>query len=432
MDEKTVKTARLIPLLLAGLFLAASVLPCPARAEGWKPRLTTYAYSPEMILAIDKDNQKLYQFTRRSPLKLVQEFPCTTGQSDGDKLVQGDLKTPEGVYFVGGRLPDGLDRDLYGGVAYSLNFPNPIDKLKGKSGSGIWLHGRGKPLVPRDTRGCVALHTEDLLSLDKDLKRDTPVVIAQDLTWSAETGEADQIARTLASALENWAHDWESRSDAYFSHYDPQKYAQTENTTFAAFKAYKHRIFASKPWIQVMVGNIRAVQGPDYWVTVFDQYYRTVDMANTVGKRFYWQKDASGQWRIVGREYTDATEDMEPRYLEAKSAEVHKVLDGWLAAWRRADLKGYAGYYDDRAEQGKLRGRAAIADFKKGIWDSKPPKSIEISDLRIELCAKGLEARFVQDYQDASGYADHGLKTLVLAPEADGWRIVSEDWRTLK
>lgn len=431
MDERTVKTARPIPLLLIGL-LAAFLLSSPALADGWKPRLTSYSFSPEMILAINKDSQTLYKFTRKSPLKLVQEFPCTTGQSDGDKLVQGDLKTPEGVYFVGGRLPDGLDRELYGGLAYTLNFPNPIDKLKGKSGSGIWLHGRGKPLVPKDTRGCVALNTNDLLSLDKELKRDTPVVIAQDVTWSEETGEADNTARILAEALQNWARDWESRSDAYFDYYDPQKYAQTENTTFSAFKAYKRRIFASKPWIQLMVGNIRAVQGPDYWVTVFDQYYRTVDMANTVGKRFYWQKDAAGQWRIVGQEYTDATEDMEPRYLEAKSAEVRKVLENWLAAWRRADLKGYAGYYDDRAEQGRIRGREAIAAYKQGVWQSKAPKRIEISDLRIELSAKGLAARFVQDYEDASGYTDRGLKTLVLAPEANGWRIVSEDWRALK
>ena len=38
-----------------------------------------------------------------------------------------------------------------------------------------------------------------------------------------------------------------------------------------------------------MVDNVRAIPGPGYWVTWFDQYYRTTGLASTTGKRFYWK-----------------------------------------------------------------------------------------------------------------------------------------------
>ncbi len=423
----SLKSARILLVALAALLLAA-----PVRAEGWKARLNSYALSPKRLLAITKDGQTLFMLAHQSPLKMTRQFPCTTGQSEGDKLVEGDMKTPEGVYFVGHRMPAGnLDYELYGGVAYSLNFPNPVDRIKGKTGSGIWIHGRGKSLAPRDTRGCVALNTDDLRSMEGDLSRGTPVIIAKDVSWSEEPGEAEPTAQALADSLRSWARDWEDRGDAYFGHYDQAKYAISERKPFPSFVAYKRGIFASKPWIQVQLENIRVLPGPDYWVTTFDQYYRTVGMTNTVGKRFYWQEAKPGDWRIVGEEYTEASEDLEPKYLAAKTAEVRKALEDWLEAWRKADLKGYLACYDAKAAQGKVRGREAIGEYKKSIWAAKPPAAVGMDSLSVSLNSQGLEARFVQTYRDAAGYSDRGLKTLVLAPQGRGWVILSEDWRAL-
>lgn len=95
-------SARLILVVLATLLLAA-----PARAEGWKVRLNSYALSPERLLAITKDGQTLFMLAHQSPLKVARQFPCTTGQSDGDKLVEGDLKTPRGSTSWATRCPPG-------------------------------------------------------------------------------------------------------------------------------------------------------------------------------------------------------------------------------------------------------------------------------------------------------------------------------------
>ena len=110
---------------------------------------------PGVVLVVDKSQQKLFVYDGEKR-GLLREIVCTTGQAKGDKLVEGDLRTPEGVYFIERRIENGLDFELYGGQALVLNFPNPVDKAAQKTGYGIWIHGRGRLIVPRDTRGCVA------------------------------------------------------------------------------------------------------------------------------------------------------------------------------------------------------------------------------------------------------------------------------------
>ena len=112
--------------------------------------------------------------------------------------MEGDLRTPEGVYFVGHRINRKLDWDLYGNLAYSLNYPNPVDRIMGKTGGGIWIHGRGKEFLPRDTRGCVALKVPDMRDMASRIAYGMPVVIASDLSWTQEPGVSDLTAKDLA------------------------------------------------------------------------------------------------------------------------------------------------------------------------------------------------------------------------------------------
>ncbi|MBU1249333.1 MAG: hypothetical protein KKB70_11580, partial [Proteobacteria bacterium] len=321
-----------------------------------------------------------------------------------------------------------LDWDLFGDVAYTLNYPNPIDRLKGKTGSGIWLHGRGKQLVPLDTKGCVALKVPDIASLDSDLKTNTPVVIAESVAWTENPGSGDADARALAGEIKTWAKDWQLKSDAFFGHYDAKKLSQGEGQPFAGFKSHKREVFASQPWIQVMVDNIHAVQGPDYWVTWFDQYYRTPALTTQVGKRFYWQKDEDGQWRIVGREYIAPSEDLSEKYMAAKTKEVEEFLASWTEAWTEADISRYVAHYAPQADQGSRRGIEDIAAFKRDLWARKAPAKLELGTMKVKKHPQGLATTFVQTYEDETGYKDTGFKTLILTPAGDSWAILSETW----
>ena len=417
---------------VAGAVLTILLCAVSAYADGWTPTLYSYPFGPTRLLAVDKDEQRLLFFQRMSPLKLAKQFPCTTGQADGDKSNVGDLRTPEGVYFLGGRIPHSLDFELYGDIAYSLNYPNPIDRINGKTGSGIWLHGRGKTLVPRDTRGCVALTVPDIQDLEAEVENGMPVVIAQDVAWSQEGGEEEKMAQLLVERLKTWARDWERRDPAFFNHYDAVRMTLSERRDFKGFIDHKKNVFDAKSWIHVMVDNIQVVRGPDYWVTWFDQYYRTPGMSSTTGKRFYWQQGPDGEWRIVGREYMAPSEDLEVKYLALKSREARKLLADWLAAWQRADLAAYGAFYSAEAVQGGRRGASDIVDYKKGLWESRPPVSVSADKVKIALHDQGLEVTFVQRYTDRSGFSDVGVKTMVLAPAGEGWTIVDEQWRALE
>ena len=401
----------------------------PALADGWVPTLSSHIFGPERIVGVDKTSQTLIMLERKSPLREVRRFPCTTGQSVGDKLVEGDLRTPEGVYFVGYKIDRALDWDLYGNLAYSLNYPNPIDRINGKTGGGIWIHGRGKEFVPRDTRGCVALKVPDMRDVAQEIAVGTPVVIASGLNWTREVGESGAVAQSLADELQAWAGSWQNRDDAFFEYYDPALMTLSEGKNFSGFIDHKKNVFAAKPWIHVMVDNVRAIPGPDYWVTWFDQYYRTPGMVSTTGKRFYWKRDPDGRWRIVGREYVPASEDLTDKYLAAKSVEVETLIKKWKDAWLSMDTDAYGKLYASRAVQGARRGATHIVDYKKTLWAKTAPAKVVVDGLKIAQHPRGLQVAFVQTFEDASGYADVGRKTLILTPDGATWKIDNEQWR---
>ncbi|GAB7079547.1 L,D-transpeptidase family protein [Megalodesulfovibrio paquesii] len=389
---------------------------------------------PPQFLAVNKQAQELYVFEQKSPLAMVEKLSCTTGEREGDKFVEGDLKTPEGVYFIQTRLSSGLDYNDYGTLAHTLNYPNPVDRLKGKTGGGIWIHGRGHDITPRETKGCVALNNPVILELDKRLSRNMPVLIAHDVAWQpVETNPADSIK--LVQRVEEWAQAWESRSPAFFDFFDGERFSKSGDESFQAFRANKEHLFKSLPWIQVRTHNVRALPGPDYWVTWFEQYYRSPSLSSGGVKRLYWMKDKAGAWRIVGNEWIDADGEslrgMEARYLLDSLQQMRELVDAWRDSWRKADVEGYLRFYDDSANQGGRYGKQAIKEHKLSIWTDKRPTKVELGPLDLKLHPRGLEVAFSQEYEDAKGYKDKGYKTLVVQPADGGWKIVEEDWRAM-
>jgi hypothetical protein len=119
----------------------------------------------------------------RGELKKIKDMPCTTGMRAAASWLEGDRKTPEGVYFLQGKATGGLDFDSFGNTAYPLNYPNPVDRIQGKTGDGIMIHGRGRSFGPRQTLGCVVLENDDVDTLDRHVRiHATPVVIAESVT----------------------------------------------------------------------------------------------------------------------------------------------------------------------------------------------------------------------------------------------------------
>jgi L,D-transpeptidase YnhG len=157
-------------------------------------------------LAIDTSRARLYLFENGAAgLKLLADYYISVGKSGTEKDSEGDMRTPLGVYHVMSTLDGRKLQDFYGVGALPINYPNPYDVRRGKTGSGIWLHGTPSAQfvrAPRATDGCVVLANPDLERIIRTVEiRTTPVVIARSLTWlppdKLSTTETQSFERTL-------------------------------------------------------------------------------------------------------------------------------------------------------------------------------------------------------------------------------------------
>ncbi|MFW6323863.1 MAG: L,D-transpeptidase family protein, partial [Desulfovibrionales bacterium] len=401
-----------------------------AHAQGWVAVVPQQSSLPAQFLGIDKSKQEFFYFERFSPMRVVHNFSCSTGQVEGDKFKEGDLRTPEGIYFLERKLDSGLNYDLYGDLAFTLNFPNPVDRIRGKSGYGIWIHGRGTPIVPRETQGCVALNNADLHTITPRIKqRMTPVAIAREMKVGGRDSTIEKNFPLLEEKVKKWIRAWEQKSPHYFSMYDKEKFALSTGIPFEHFAARKERLFQAYPWIKVLVRDIRILPGPGYWVTYFGQYFVSPTFRSEGIKRLYWQIDESDELKIVGSEWVSADIGLKEQFLNDLKKDVGNWLEEWRQAWLLADEEKYVSFYSQKAVQDGIHGVDRIIEHKKEIWTRGLPQEIVFGELHLSINPEGIIVSFHQRYFSENGYQDEGMKKLVLEPAGDEFRILKEIWR---
>ena len=134
-----------------------------------------------LIASKDRGTVKLITNTG-AQLKTITELTASFVARPGDKDKSGDKKTPSGVYFPVKLLSnDELPDDSYGPMAVELNYPNPIDVEKKKTGHSIWIHGtkdNARLGSKTTTHGCIIVDNKSLLFIIKNLRlHKTPVII---------------------------------------------------------------------------------------------------------------------------------------------------------------------------------------------------------------------------------------------------------------
>ncbi|MDH4134506.1 MAG: L,D-transpeptidase family protein [Gammaproteobacteria bacterium] len=159
-------------------------------------------------IAVDASRSRLYLFENTpQQLKLVADFYISVGKSGIEKKVEGDARTPLGVYFIVANLDPKSLSDYYGSGALPINYPNVLDSKRGKTGRGIWLHGTPPnqyARAPLASDGCVVLSNPDLDYIIRTVEvRTTPVVISQRLEWVAPHSVAAQ-RKPFEEALAAW------------------------------------------------------------------------------------------------------------------------------------------------------------------------------------------------------------------------------------
>ncbi len=182
-------------------------------------------WSPNVaqVVVVDAQKSRLYVVSRQvktsgeSTIQVVFDAYVSIGNNGMGKWREGDGKTPAGVYFVQKHLTDPMLPDLYGSGALTLDYPSPIDKEQRRTGSGIWLHGSPSQQYarpPTATDGCVVLANDDMTRLVQlGLKADTPVIIAEKLSWhdaaKAPHLEATPKAWPVPDHIRKTPGDWQ-------------------------------------------------------------------------------------------------------------------------------------------------------------------------------------------------------------------------------
>ena len=235
--------------------------------------------------------------------RFVADYYITQGKRGAEKRVEGDKKTPVGVYHVTANLPRQKLADLYGSGAFPINYPNEWDKQQGRGGSGIWLHGTPSDTFarpPRASDGCVVLTNQDLDAVAKNLQVGlTPVIISNSVEWLS-LDDWNKERNELNKTIETWRMDWESRdTERLLKHYSKRFNAGNQN--FEQFANQKRQTNANKEWIKVTTDNLSVFRNPgkeEVVVVTFDQNYRSNNLNNQMKKRQYWLLE-DGKWTII-------------------------------------------------------------------------------------------------------------------------------------
>jgi murein L,D-transpeptidase YafK len=258
-------------------------------------------------IVVDTKRSRLYLYENDTKNdgrpRFVADYYVTQGKLGAEKLVEGDKKTPVGVYHVTANLPKQKLADLYGSGAFPLNYPNEWDKRQGRNGRGIWLHGTPSDTFsrpPRASDGCVVLTNQDFDVVAKNLQVGlTPVIISNSVEWLSLDDWAKERSE-LNKSIDAWRADWESRdTERYLAHYSTR--FKTGDQGFAEFATQKKQVNASKEWIKLKINNLSVFRNPgreELVVVTFDQDYRSNNLNNQMKKRQYWLREGS-QWKII-------------------------------------------------------------------------------------------------------------------------------------
>ena len=252
-------------------------------------------------LAVDASRSRLYLFENTpGGLKLLADYYISVGKSGIEKSLEGDLRTPIGVYFVTGSLDPKKLKDFYGSGALPINYPNQLDVKRGKTGSGIWLHGTPPQQfsrAPQATDGCVVLANPDLERIIRTVEvRSTPVVIAQSLKWVAP-----QTVRADSKQFEDALNSWQAAKSS-------GDITRLMSWYTADFTSYGKTLAEWKPALTTEVKQLggREVQlkdvsymrwtdSTDTMVVTFGELVQGAKSGHT--KRQYWTRQGN-QWKI--------------------------------------------------------------------------------------------------------------------------------------
>jgi len=268
------------------------------------------------IAIVEKSTHSLYLFENNEGIpELLNKYEIATGKNKGNKIYQGDHKTPEGIYILNNFYSSdflskkyGEAASMYGAGAFTLNYPNEIDRRSGKTGGGIWLHStndNSRIAKGLDSRGCVVVIDKDLKDISEyiDLKN-TPMIILQELkylnqnSWTVSKNE-------IYSSVVNWFNAWRNKNfNQYISHYSKTEFFHPQKGNFFKYRSYKRHVFARNDTPEIKFSNISILMHNNYaFVTLLQDYQSSI--IKDIGKKsLILKRNKNYSWKIISENWS--------------------------------------------------------------------------------------------------------------------------------
>lgn len=260
-------------------------------------------YQHALIAELRSGNLHIYRRQPDGSVMLVETMPISIGKQGYGKEVEGDAKTPIGVYRITSHLTDEQLDDFYGNAAYPVNYPNVWDKRLGRTGSGIWLHAepyeqKTRPL--RDSEGCIVLSNNDIDKLAEYLDVGyTHVISTPQMRLLTREQVAEQRAE-LKQTIDAWLAAWESLDyDTYMDFYAAD--FASDEMNIDQWQAHKKRVNSVKTYINVEFSELGLYAYPGEDGLVLAEFFQAYDSSNYRSKgwkRLLLRHDGD-QWRII-------------------------------------------------------------------------------------------------------------------------------------
>lgn len=415
---------------------------------------------PEYAIVVEKESQQLFVYSFDGIYREIHRFKCSTGKNDGPKAVLGDSRTPEGIYYSDREYEKKDLSAIYGSRAFPVDYPNVLDRIWGKTGNSIWLHGTDKPKKPKDTNGCVVLDDRDIDTLSKYIRFNrTPVIIAEKLNY-VPVNSMKKTGESIRGFLTVWFDSIKNGTyQEYVKFYD---YDYVPDITWwSDWNAERKKFYSEKKPFNVAPRRISIVGHNGIYSVLFEQTAKTGKNESFAGIRKLFLADKDGEFRIIGEEYLSPEEEKkagngknpiiaafgnlnnaparnrQPKEEQknrrerekppAKGQAVADAINGWAGAWSSRDVDTYGNYYSrDFSSQGM--NREEWLKYKEQVIGKNDYISVTIEKPVIKPGSNISHARFIQKYK-SSGLNNVGYKELVLKLEDGKWKIFRETWR---
>lgn len=255
-------------------------------------------------LLVDARRSRMYLYEHRNgQIRLVSDFYVSQGKLGINKSMEGDMRTPVGVYYLVSRLAGARLPDMYGKGALPLSYPNDWDRVNGRGGSGIWLHGTPSDAfsrAPLATDGCVVVSNDDLKTLIRTVEvGKTPILIGDQVEF-LEPAAIDAERQSVAALVEAWRRDVEGGADARVLQHYSARFKSGAGVDASTWIARQHVVPGAKP-TRVTVSEPSYFREPSKDQIIVSNFIEQTVVGKyrrSLRKQQYWAKEG-GAWKIV-------------------------------------------------------------------------------------------------------------------------------------